>query len=129
MAMDKLRPKINAYLKRVFSKESVKGYLRGFLSTEELLEITLEEICSACPMNRSAASHQKQVAPDREKINECRQRYFAALLQSYLGKPGSEETKWLYSYLKRCEECRFREHLFTSGLEPSSEQAKRSRAE
>lgn len=43
-----------------------------------------------------------------KKVNECRKRYFAALLQSYLGKPGERETDWLDSHLRKCEACYLR---------------------
>jgi len=98
-------------LKRVPFSMAVRQFFRGFLSTEELLPLTLQDICRTCPMNGSRESHDNLTPEDREKIEKCRKRYFGALLQSYLGKAGDQETDWLYSYLKKCEECNFHNRI------------------
>lgn len=77
---------------------------RGFLSTEQLLPLTLDDICGACPLSSIGRNGREPEPINWEMVHESRKRHFAALLQSYLGKPGDEEIKRLYSYLRRCEE-------------------------
>ena len=90
---------ITNILKRI----SLSAILRGFLSTEELLPLTIEDICRICPsFGGNGGSPELQ---DDKKVNECRKRYFAALLQSYLGKPGERETDWLDFHHRKCEAC------------------------
>jgi hypothetical protein len=100
-------------LRQILSSTSLREFFRGFLSTEKWLALTLKDTCHACPASSRRAGRYDSVPQDDEKIEECRKRYFAALLQSYLGKPGDQETDWLYSYLRRCEECSF--HRFAGG--------------
>jgi hypothetical protein len=70
-------------------------------------------------MNSTRASHDNPTPQDNEKIDECRKQYFGALLQSYLGKAGDQEIDWLYSYLKKCEECNFDKFMGAGTTEAS----------
>jgi len=116
-------------LKRIWSSTAVRGFFRGFLSTEKLLPLTLEDICQTCPMGSNRASHNNPVPQGNERIDECRKRYFAALLQSFLGKPGDYETDWLYSYLKKCEGCYLRRFVSAEAAEISIEANGRANVE
>jgi hypothetical protein len=118
MKIRQLRSKVTDGLKGAFGKEGMKDFVRGFLPTEELLEISLKEICLACPANHGVQDYHKLSVSDKKKLDACRKSFFAVLLQSYLGKPGNEETELLYSYLKKCEECLF---LGSSGSPKTSE--------
>jgi hypothetical protein len=85
----------------------VRDFARGFLPENRYLEIMLEEICSQCPLNDDEKGPRNLSESVMERIDSCRKRYFGLILQSFAGKPGGGETDWLYSYLKRCEECLF----------------------
>lgn len=102
---------IRNVLKRISLSRSLREFFRGFLSTEELLPLTLEDICRICPMSSSRGNTGNPEMQDNKKVDECRKRYFAALLQSYLGKPGDQETDWLYSYARKCEGCYLRRFI------------------
>ncbi|MFQ6122143.1 MAG: hypothetical protein ACE5LA_03680 [Dehalococcoidales bacterium] len=105
----------------------LRGFFRGFLTTEELLPLTLEDICRVCPMTRGRGNHSSPEV--QEKMEQCRKRYFAALLQSFLGKPGDYETDWLYSYLKKCEGCYLRRFAGAEAAEISIEADGRANVE
>lgn len=97
---------ITNILKRISLSKTLREFQRGFLSTEELLPLTIEDICRICPsFGGNGGSPELQ---EDKKVDECRKRYFAALLQSYLGKPGERETDWLDSHLRKCEACYLR---------------------
>jgi hypothetical protein len=83
----------------------LRNFLKGFLSTRGLLPLTIEDVCRVCPLSHDGKSGSEPDESVTEKVDRCRKRYFATLLQSYLGKPGDEETDWLYSHLKKCEAC------------------------
>jgi hypothetical protein len=85
----------------------VRDFVRGFLPENKYLEIMLEEICSQCPLNDDEKKPRNLSESVMERIDSCRKRYFGFILQSFVGKPGEKETDWLYSYLKRCEDCLF----------------------
>jgi len=99
---------ITNILKRISLSATLREFQRGFLSTEELLPLTLEDICRICPMTSFGGNGDSPELQDDKKVDECRKRYFAALLQSYLGKPGERETDWLDSHLRKCEACYLR---------------------
>ena len=102
---------ITNMLKRISLSTTLREFQRGFLSTKELLPLTLEDICRICPMSGIKGNSSNPELQDNKKIDQCRKRYFAALLQSYLGKPGERETDWLYSHLGRCEACYLRKFV------------------
>jgi hypothetical protein len=95
-------------LKKNSAVSFLRNFLSEFLSTRELLPLTTDDICRVCPLNRLGENGRTPDESAVEKIDRCRKRYFATLLQSYLGKPGDEETDWLYSHLKKCEACYLR---------------------
>jgi hypothetical protein len=103
--IERVRAKVAGCAKRIFNKEIVNDFTQEFLSTERYLDLKLQETCSACPLRDSTGNHRELSPSDRESLETCRMRYFELLLQSFLGSPGDEETKWLYSCLKRCEDC------------------------
>jgi hypothetical protein len=102
---DKVRNKVAGITKRAFNRKSVKDFIYEFLPRDRYLEIKLREICSQCPLYGDGKRHRRVSNSDRENIDMCRRRYFGLLLQSFVGKPRDEETNWLYSCLKRCEDC------------------------
>lgn len=103
--INRVRVKATSCAKHIFNKEIVKDFAKEFLPRHRYLELKLEEICSKCPLHDNTRGHQNLSPSDREGLDTCRMRYFGLLLQSFVGKPGDEETKWLYSYLRRCEDC------------------------
>ncbi len=48
--------RIQFLLKRISFSNAMRQFFRGFLSTEELLPLTLQEICRTCPMDSSRES-------------------------------------------------------------------------
>jgi hypothetical protein len=102
---DKVRIKVANIIPRLLNKNIVKDFVEEFLPKDRYLEIKLREICSQCPLYDKGKGHSSISPSDRGNIDMCRRRYFGLLLQSFVGKPGDEETIWLYSYLKRCEDC------------------------
>jgi hypothetical protein len=101
----KVLTKLATYIKRTLDTKIVKDLVKELLPRDRYLEIKLSEICSQCPLGKDKKGHQSSPLSDSETIDICRKRYFGFLLQSFVGKPGNEETNWLYSYLKRCEDC------------------------
>ncbi len=99
---------ITNILKRISLSATLREFQREFLSTEKLLSLTIEDICRVCPMTNFRGNGGSPELQEDKKVDECRKRYFAALLQSYLGKPGERETDWLDSYLRKCEACYLR---------------------
>jgi hypothetical protein len=74
------------------------------MSPEKALESRLDEICSNCPVNGNGYRNDSP-SIDTKNVDNCRMEYFGQLLQSFVGKPGDDETRKLYSLLKKCEEC------------------------
>jgi hypothetical protein len=105
-------------LKKSSAVSFLRDFMRGFLSTKELLPLTIEDVCRVCPLSRFDENGNGCDASALERIDTCRKRYFATLLQSYLGKPGDEETDWLYSHLKKCESCYLGMLMDTGEMEP-----------
>lgn len=101
----RVRAKAAGCVKRIFNKEMVKEFTQEFLPRDRYLELKLQEVCSKCPLHDDTRNHRDLSPSDRGSLDRCRMRYFGLLLQSFLGSPGDEETRWLYSYLKRCELC------------------------
>jgi hypothetical protein len=101
----KVRIKVANIITRLFNKRIMKDFVEEFLPRDRYLEIKLQEICSQCPLSGDGRGHRGVSPSDRRDIDMCRRSYFGLLLQSFVGKPGEEETNWLYSYLKRCEDC------------------------
>jgi hypothetical protein len=103
--LDKIRIKVANIITRLFNRKIVKDFVEEFLPRDRYLEIKLREICSQCPLCGDGKGHRGISPSDRRDIDTYRRSYFGLLLQSFVGKPGDEETNWLYSYLKRCEDC------------------------
>ena len=101
--------RIRSIEKRIPSSQKIGHFFRGFFTTEKLLPLTLEDICQVCPAANGRGNNNNPEI--HEKVSQCRKRYFAALLYSFLGKPGGQESDWLYSYLEKCEGCYL--HRFT----------------
>lgn len=93
--------RIKKPLKRILG-HGVKSSQK-FFSTQQLLPSTLDDICAACPLGSLEKNGSAPDPLDWETVRESRKRYFAALLQSYLGKPGDEEINRLQSYQWICE--------------------------
>jgi len=101
----KMRVKAVDYTRRLINSEVIKDLVREMLPREAYLEQQLQEICAECLLHGDEEEHRKFTPFDWEGLDRCRMRYFEQLLQSFIGRPGSEETKLLYSFMKRCEEC------------------------
>ena len=102
---DKVRNKVAGITKRAFNEKSLKDFIYEFLPRDRYLKIKLREICSQCPLYDDGKGHRGVSTSSMGNIDMCRRRYFGLLLQSFVGKPGEEETNWLYSYLNKCEDC------------------------
>ena len=101
----KMRVKAVDYTKRIINNKVIKEIVMEMLPREVYLQQQLKEICVKCPLREGKKEYQKFTLIDWEDLDICRMQYFEHLLQSFVGHPGSEETKWLYSFLKICEEC------------------------
>lgn len=101
----KVRSKLAGIITRLLNKNIAKDFIEEFLPRDRYLEIKLQEICSRCPLYGEGNGHSSISPSDRGNIDMCRRRYFGLLLESFIGKPGDRETDWLYSYLKKCEDC------------------------
>jgi hypothetical protein len=103
--MAKARGKAVACARRILNKGIVKDFVQEFLPKDRHLELKLQEVCANCPLHDGTGNHRDLSPSAREDLGRCRMRYFGILLQSFLGSPGDEETEWLFSYLRKCEEC------------------------
>jgi hypothetical protein len=103
--IQKLRTRAAVCVKRLINRQTIKSFVQEFLPRDRYLEPKLQEICSECPLHGGIEVHRGLSPADEASLDGCRMRYFGLLLQSFAGKPGDEETEWLYSYLKKCEEC------------------------
>jgi hypothetical protein len=91
-------------LKPLFVNSFTRELAWGFMDCDKYLEHTLDEICSNCSLNNATAGDNIS-GLDLHAIDECRMKYFGKLLQSFVGRPGDDETTKLYTYLKKCEDC------------------------
>lgn len=91
-------------IKHLFVNGFTREFSRSFLDPDRQLEIKLDEICSQCPANSFVPKDNTQTAGS-EVIDNCRMQYFGQLLQSFVGRAGDDETRKLFSYLKKCEDC------------------------
>ncbi len=91
-------------LKPLFVNSFTKEFTRSFMDRDEYLELKLSEICSGCPLDRNSEYNDTSVL-DSKVIDDCRMEYFGQLLQSFVGRSGDDETRKLFSYFKKCEEC------------------------
>jgi hypothetical protein len=93
-------------LKPLFINDFTREFAQSFKDPDDALESKLDEICSQCPFNRTRPDNNGS-GPDLSIVNECRKEYFGQLLQSFVGRPGDDETKKLFSYFRKCEKCLF----------------------
>ncbi len=103
--MDNSRGKRKAHAGRILNRQAVKEFFQEFLPGDRCLEVKLEEICSRCPLSKDSQGQREFSPQELAGLDECRMDYFGVLLQSFLGRPGDEETEQLYRYLKLCEGC------------------------
>lgn len=91
-------------LKPLFVNDFTKELAWGFRDRDKYLEHILGEICAKCPLHNTSESDNGS-GLDLITIDACRMKYFEKLLESFVGRPGDDETIKLYSYLRKCEDC------------------------
>jgi hypothetical protein len=91
-------------LKPLFVNGFTKELMWSFIDRDKYLEHTLDEICMNCSLHNTSPGDNGS-EDDLIVIDECRMKYFGKLLQSFVGRPGDDETIKLFSYLKKCEDC------------------------
>jgi hypothetical protein len=91
-------------LKPLFVNNFTREFARSFKDPDDYLELKLNEICSQCPFNQTKPDNNNS-GSNISIVDECRKEYFGQLLQSFVGRPGDDETIKLYSYLRKCEDC------------------------
>ena len=96
---------IKSPFNKIFNSKYIKELFQEFLPKDKYLELKLQEICSQCPLGKNTGDNNSLSPVASQSINDCRMRYFGYLLQSFTGRPGDEETRFLYAYLQKCEEC------------------------
>ncbi|MBN2074204.1 MAG: hypothetical protein JW762_01500 [Dehalococcoidales bacterium] len=95
---------VTKLLKPLFVNGFTREFTRSFMDPDVNLELQLNEICSNCPLHTTAADDNGS-GLDLIAVDVCRMKYFGQLLQSFVGRPGDDETIKLYAYLKKCEDC------------------------
>ena len=98
---------VSPLFRRIFNNSFTREFTEGFMDPDDYLELKLKEICTGCPLGPDQNGNGRSVdSPAGVKaLDECRKQYFGRLLQSFVGRPGEDETEKLYSLLKKCEEC------------------------
>lgn len=91
-------------IRPLFINDFTREFFRGFMDPDKLLETRLDEICSRCPLGTAV---KKNGIPDfdLQVVDNCRMEFFGQLLQSFVGRPGDDETRKLFTCLKKCEDC------------------------
>lgn len=93
-------------IKPLFINNFTRDFARSFKNPDDSLELKLNEICSQCPFNQTKPGNNNS-GSNLSLVDECRKEYFGQLLQSFVGRPGDDETRKLFSYFRKCEECLF----------------------
>lgn len=91
-------------IKPLFVNNFTREFAQSFQDPDDYLELKLNEICSRCPLDKTRLENNNS-GSELNLVDECRMEYFGRLLQSFVGRPGEDETRKLFSYFKKCEEC------------------------
>ena len=92
------------FLKPLFKNGFTREFTRSFMDPDVSLELQLNEICSNCPLHTTTGDDNGS-GLDMIAVDVCRREYFGQLLQSFVGRPGDDETMKLFAYLRKCEDC------------------------
>jgi hypothetical protein len=106
-------------LKPLFVNNVTREFVQSFKAPDDYLELKLNEICSRCPLCKSTSDNSGSRSI-QSRVDKCRMEYFGQLLQSFVGRPGDDETIKLYTYLRKCEDCLDSKMKNTSELKDSS---------
>ena len=93
-------------LKPLLVNNFTREFVRNFQDHDDYLELKLNEICSWCPFNHTKPGNNKS-GSNLSTVDKCRMDYFGQLLQSFVDRPGDDETRKLFSYFRKYEKYLF----------------------